>query len=104
MGVSHDGVCQDVFVELTQTRLIVDDFAAAFRYYRDVLGLPPQFDGGQPPHAGLKPAGGAVSVYERAVAAPPPQFDGGQPPYAAFKPAGGGTLALHDRTDLADVL
>jgi lactoylglutathione lyase len=73
MGSPHDGMCHDVWVELTQTRLIVDDFAAAFRYYRDVVGLKPQ-------------------------------FDGGQPPYAAFKPDEGGTLALHDRTDLAAVL
>jgi lactoylglutathione lyase len=60
-------------VELTQVRLLVSDFAAAVRFYTDVLGLPPQH--------------------------PDPQ-----PPYAAFKPPGGGTLALHSRTALADLV
>jgi catechol-2,3-dioxygenase len=31
-------------MELTQVRLIVSDFPACFRFYRDVLGLKPQFD------------------------------------------------------------
>jgi lactoylglutathione lyase len=58
-------------VELTQIRLVVTEFATAFDYYRDVIGLTPQ-----------DPAAGAG-------------------PYAAFKPEWGSTLALHDRADLA---
>jgi catechol 2,3-dioxygenase-like lactoylglutathione lyase family enzyme len=48
-------------VELTQTRLIVSDFAASFRYYRDVLGLRPQFEPAGPPYAAFKPEAGGTA-------------------------------------------
>jgi catechol 2,3-dioxygenase-like lactoylglutathione lyase family enzyme len=55
-------------MQLTQTRLIVSDFAAAFRYYRDVIGLTPQFADAQPPYAALKPAeGSALALHDQAA-------------------------------------
>jgi predicted enzyme related to lactoylglutathione lyase len=61
-------------VHLTQIRLIVDDFPAVAAYYRDVIGLKPQF---------------AHAV---------------EPPYTAFKPELGSSLCLHERADLARML
>lgn len=62
---------------LTQIRILVDDFPASYRFYRDVLGLTPQ-DTGQSPQ----------------------QQEAG--PYGAFKEAGQGTdLALFDRAMMA---
>ena len=57
-------------MELTQVRLIVSDFAGCFRFYRDVLGLKPQFDDDSGPYAKFSPDEGAAAI------------------------------ALHDRTDL----
>jgi lactoylglutathione lyase len=61
-------------MELTQIRLIVSDFPAAFRFYRDVLGLTPQ---------------------ESSDAGPYAKFS---------LPQGSAAIALHDRADLAQVL
>jgi predicted enzyme related to lactoylglutathione lyase len=68
------GICNNAVVQLTQIRLIVDDFPAVAAYYRDVIGLKPQF--------------------EHLV----------EPPYTAFKPEQGSSLCLHERTDLARML
>lgn len=68
------GLCNNLGMQLTQIRLIVSDFAAVAAYYRDVIGLTPQF---------------AHSV---------------EPPYTAFKPEQGSSLCLHDRADLARML
>ncbi len=57
-------------VELTQTRLIVADFAGTFRYYRDVLGLKPQFEPAGPPYAAFKPElGGTLALHDRSALA-----------------------------------
>jgi catechol 2,3-dioxygenase-like lactoylglutathione lyase family enzyme len=61
-------------MELTQIRLIVSDFRAAFRFYRDVLGLEPQDPGATGPYAKF-----------------------------SF-PSGAAAIALHDRADLAQAL
>ncbi|HJP76756.1 MAG TPA: VOC family protein [Pseudonocardiaceae bacterium] len=61
-------------MHLTQIRLIVDDFPAVAAYYRDVIGLKPQFE----------------HLLE--------------PPYTAFKPELGSSLCLHERADLARML
>ena len=68
------GVCNNVRVHLTQIRIIVDDFPAVAAYYRDVIGLKPQFE----------------HLLE--------------PPYTAFKPEQGSSLCLHARADLARML
>ncbi len=68
------GICNNMHVHLTQIRLIVSDFPTVAAYYRDVIGLKPQF--------------------EHSV----------EPPYTAFKPELGSALCLHDRADLARML
>ncbi|HEU5357232.1 MAG TPA: VOC family protein [Actinocrinis sp.] len=62
---------------LSQIRILVDDFPTSYRFYRDVLGLTPQEQAGDPAQA---EAG----------------------PYGAFKDAEGGTdVALFDRSLMA---
>ncbi|MFD7030997.1 VOC family protein [Streptomyces sp. NPDC059917] len=55
-------------MELTQIRLLVSDFPAVYRFYRDVLGLKPQFDAENGPYAKLSPdaAGAAIALQDRA--------------------------------------
>lgn len=55
-------------MELTQVRLIVTDFPACFRFYRDVLGLKPQVDDERGPYAKFSPDEGpaAVALHDRA--------------------------------------
>ncbi|MDJ0380072.1 VOC family protein [Streptomyces sp. G-G2] len=55
-------------MELTQVRLLVTDFPACYRFYRDVIGLKPQFDSEQGPYAKLSPDGGsaAIALHDRA--------------------------------------
>lgn len=55
-------------MELTQVRLIVSDFAACFRFYRDVLGLKPQFDDDSGPYAKFSPDEGSagIALHDRA--------------------------------------
>jgi catechol 2,3-dioxygenase-like lactoylglutathione lyase family enzyme len=48
-------------MELVQIRLVVQDFGACFRFYRDVLGLKPQVDDDAGPYGKLSlPEGGAA--------------------------------------------
>ncbi|MEU9116653.1 VOC family protein [Streptomyces sp. NPDC048483] len=61
-------------MELAQVRLLVEDFRSCYRFYRDVLGLKPQFEAEDGPYAKFL-------------------CDGG--------PAG---IALQERADMADVL
>ena len=61
------GVCNNMRMQLTQVRLIVTDFAAVAAYYRDVIGLTPQFDATTPPYTAFKPdQGSTLSLHERA--------------------------------------
>ena len=55
-------------MELTQVRLIVSDFAACFRFYRDVLGLKPQFADDSGPYAKFSPDEGSagIALHDRA--------------------------------------
>ncbi|WP_406138454.1 VOC family protein [Streptomyces sp. NBC_01089] len=55
-------------MELTQIRLLVSDFPAVYRFYRDVLGLKPQFDAESGPYAKLSPDTGpaAIALQDRA--------------------------------------
>jgi catechol 2,3-dioxygenase-like lactoylglutathione lyase family enzyme len=62
---------------LTQIRILVDDFPASYRFYRDVLGLTPQDTGQSPQEAEIGP-------------------------YGCFEEQGGGAdLALFDRSLMA---
>lgn len=55
-------------MELTQIRLLVADFPAVYRFYRDVLGLKPQFEAESGPYAKLSPDTGhaAIALQDRA--------------------------------------
>ncbi|GAA3884950.1 VOC family protein [Streptomyces lacrimifluminis] len=55
-------------MELTQIRLLVSDFPAVYRFYRDVLGLKPQFEAESGPYAKLSPDTGhaAIALQNRA--------------------------------------
>ncbi|MER7946484.1 VOC family protein [Streptomyces sp. NPDC096079] len=55
-------------MELTQIRLLVSDFPAVYRFYRDVLGFAPQFEAECGPYAKLSPRTGhaAVALQDRA--------------------------------------
>lgn len=57
-------------MEFTQVRLIVTDFAGMFGFYRDVLGIKPQFDDDSGPYAAFKPdGGGTIALHDRAALA-----------------------------------
>jgi lactoylglutathione lyase len=55
-------------MELTQIRLAVSDFPGCFRFYRDVLGLKPQFDDDAGPYAKFSTDEGtaAIALHDRA--------------------------------------
>ncbi|MDL4772057.1 VOC family protein [Actinomadura xylanilytica] len=55
-------------MELAQIRLMVSDFPAVYRFYRDVLGLKPQFEAESGPYAKLSPDTGhaAIALQDRA--------------------------------------
>jgi predicted enzyme related to lactoylglutathione lyase len=58
-------------VELTQVRLLVDDFAACYRFYADVLGLEPQSRAAQGPYEKFSPGTGSagIALQDRAMMA-----------------------------------
>lgn len=49
-------------MELAQVRLLVGDFRDCYRFYRDVLGLRPQFEAEDGPYAKFTPDGGGAGV------------------------------------------
>ena len=49
-------------MELTQVRLLVSDFPAVYRFYRDVLGFKPQFEAEDGPYAKLSPDTGNAAI------------------------------------------
>ena len=51
-------------MRFSQVRLLVDDFDAAFHFYRDELRLEPTFAEG-PPYASFRAGDGAVAIFER---------------------------------------
>jgi lactoylglutathione lyase len=52
-------------VKLSQVRLLVDDFGAAFRFYRDVLGLETSFGEEAGPYASFSAGDGTIAIFER---------------------------------------
>jgi lactoylglutathione lyase len=53
-------------MDLSQVRLIVTDFPAVYRFYRDVIGLRPQFET-EGPYAAFKPdLGSSLALHARA--------------------------------------
>ncbi len=54
-------------MRLTHVRLLVDDYRACFRFYRDVLGLEPAFGDEESGYADFATAGGAIlALFSRA--------------------------------------
>ncbi|MFF9479596.1 VOC family protein [Streptomyces sp. NPDC014733] len=49
-------------MELAQVRLLVTDFPGCYRFYRDVLGLTPQFEAADGPYAKFTATGGSVGI------------------------------------------
>lgn len=56
-----------ILMELTQIRLLVSDFPVVYRFYRDVLGLKPQFEAESGPYAKFSPdaGSGGIALQER---------------------------------------
>jgi lactoylglutathione lyase len=52
-------------VKFSQVRLLVDDAAAAFRFYRDELGLTPSFGAEGEAYASFDAGGGTVAIFDR---------------------------------------
>lgn len=44
-------LAEGTLMELAQIRLLVADFTSCYRFYRDVLGMKPQFDAEDDPYA-----------------------------------------------------
>src|SRR5689334_21598417 len=54
-------------MDVTQVRLIVSDFPIVYRFYRDVIGLKPQFETENGPYVAFKPdLGSALALHDRA--------------------------------------
>ncbi|MEX2971510.1 VOC family protein [Streptomyces sp. C184] len=49
-------------MELAQVRLLVTDFRGCYRFYRDVLGLTPQFEAPDGPYAKFTGDGGPAGI------------------------------------------
>lgn len=71
---------------LSQIRILVDDFSASYRFYRDVLGLSPQETGEDPAQAEAGPygcfkdkeGGTDVALFDRALMAKAVGADAGE--------------------------
>ncbi|TCO64910.1 VOC family protein [Actinocrispum wychmicini] len=54
-------------MDVTQIRLIVSDFPVVYRFYRDVIGLKPQFETENGPYVAFKPdLGSTLALHSRA--------------------------------------
>jgi lactoylglutathione lyase len=53
-------------MRFSQARLLVDDFASAFRFYRDTLGLAGAFGDESSGYASFDTGSGSVAIFERA--------------------------------------
>jgi len=53
-------------MKFSQARLLVDDFGAAFRFYRDVLGLGAGFGDEASGYASFDTGTGTLAIFERA--------------------------------------
>jgi lactoylglutathione lyase len=57
-------------MKLSDARLLVDDFGAAFRFYRDELGLEPVFGGESSGYASFGVGNGTIAIFERSEQGP----------------------------------
>jgi lactoylglutathione lyase len=78
-------------VKFSQVRFLVDDFAAAYRFYGETLGLEPQFGSvDEPPYASFVAGDGAVAIFERS----------GQEDAVQLRPPGDSTLLVLEVDDV----
>jgi catechol 2,3-dioxygenase-like lactoylglutathione lyase family enzyme len=78
-------------VKFSQVRFLVDDFAAAYRFYREELGLEPGFGSvDEPPYASFSAGDGAVAIFERS----------GQEGVVELRAAGDSTLLVLEVDDV----
>ena len=77
-------------MKLSQVRLLVDDFGAAFRFYRDELGLEPTSGDESSGYASFTAGGGSVAIFERA----------GQGRVVELRAAGDSTLTVLEVDDV----
>ena len=77
-------------MRFSQVRLLVDDFAAAFRFYRDTLGLAEAFGDESSGYASFDTGSGSVAIYERA----------GQGDVVELRPPGDSTLLVLEVDDV----
>jgi lactoylglutathione lyase len=81
-------------VKFSQVRLLVDDPGAAFRFYRDELGLTPTFNGEGEAYASFDAGGASVAIFARE----------GQAEAVELRGAGDSTLLVLEVDDVdADV-
>ena len=78
-------------MKFSQVRFLVDDFAEAYRFYAEELGLEQSFGAiDDPPYASFVAGGGAVAIFERT----------GQETTVELRPAGDSTLLVLEVDDV----
>ena len=78
-------------MKFSQARFLVDDFGAAYRFYRDQLGLEPGFGSeDDPPYASFVAGDGAIAIFER----------GSQEQTVELRPPGDSTLLVLEVDDV----
>jgi catechol 2,3-dioxygenase-like lactoylglutathione lyase family enzyme len=77
-------------MRFSQARLLVDDFGAAFRFYRDTLGLGTAFGEESSGYASFDTGSGTVAIFER----------GGQAEVVELRAPGDSTLLVLEVDDV----
>jgi lactoylglutathione lyase len=77
-------------MRFSQARLLVDDFASAFRFYRDTLGLAVGSGEESSGYASFDTGSGTVAIFER----------GGQGEVVELRPPGDSTLLVLEVDDV----
>ena len=77
-------------MRFSQARLLVDDFAEAFRFYRDTLGFVRAFGDESSSYASFDTGSGMVAIFER----------GGQAEVVELRPPGDSTLLVLEVDDV----
>jgi catechol 2,3-dioxygenase-like lactoylglutathione lyase family enzyme len=52
-------------MSLSQVRLLVDDYGAAFAFYRELLGVEPSFGDADSDYASFRLEGGTLAIFKR---------------------------------------
>jgi lactoylglutathione lyase len=81
-------------VKLSQVRLLVDDFPAAFRFYRDLLGTDASFGDETSGYASFAAGEGTIAIFDR----------GEQGGVVELRPPGDSTLTVLEVDDADAVL